>query len=158
MSKLDYLMIHCSQTPPGRNFTGKDIIEWHTVGRGWSRPGYSTIFRIDGTTEILIPFNNDDNVDSWEISNGAAGWNGRTRHICYIGGGSNSHPIDSRTPEQNAAMECFIRIHIMMWPNIKILGHNQVNQEKTCPSFNVPDWLQSIGIPVKNIDFNTYFK
>jgi N-acetylmuramoyl-L-alanine amidase len=157
MSKLTHGMIHCADTPAGMNFTENDIIRWHTdpipKGRGWKKVGYSGVWLLDGSFKILIPFDNDDEVDSWEISNGASGWNGNTRHFCYIGGGKG---IDTRTSEQLASMETAIKLMTVMLPNIKWIGHNQVNSGKYCPSFDVPKYCKSIGIDDKNIDFKTY--
>jgi hypothetical protein len=35
-------------------------------------------------------------------------------------------------------------------PTIKVVGHHQLSTKK-CPSFNVPEWLQSICVTSKNI-------
>lgn len=155
MGQFTHLMIHCADTPEGVWFDRSDIEKWHLEERGWSRVGYSTLFLIDGTTDILIPFDKDDSIESWEISNGAAGWNGRTRHVCYIGGKDN---IDTRTVAQKAAMEAYMKMHVMLWPDVKIIGHNQVNRHKYCPSYDVQAWARSIGIPEKNIDSKIYWE
>lgn len=152
MGKFTHLMIHCSATPPGREVTRNDIEKWHLIERGWSRVGYSALFGLDGDLDIMIPFDRDDVIESWEISNGARGWNGRTRHICYAGGWKG---IDTRTIGQFTAMRTFCKMHAMLWPEVKIIGHNQVSY-KQCPSFNVPEWCKMIGIPSKSIDFKTY--
>lgn len=152
MAKFTHLMWHCADTPEGRWFDGEDIKQWHLKERGWSRVGYSAIFLLNGHIEILIPFDKDDEIDSWEISNGAKGWNGRTRHVCYIGGGKG---IDTRTPEQIASMQTFAKVHAMLWPNVKNIGHNQVSK-KYCPSYDVPAWCKKIGLPSTCIDFNQY--
>lgn len=155
MNTWTHLMIHCSDTPASCRFDRSDIEQWHLVERGWSRVGYSMIFLLDGTTDILIPFDRDDIIESWEISNGAKGWNGRTKHLCYIGGKDG---VDTRTSQQKAALEAVIKMHIMLWPNIKVIGHNQVNRGKYCPSYDVPSWSRSIGIDERNIDSNIYYK
>ena len=161
MSKLNYLVIHCSATPEGRAFTKDDIIRWHTNpkhlgGRGWNRPGYSDLIYLDGELVNLIPYNTDDNVDLWEVSNGVAGINGISRHVCYIGGMDKDFkkPMDTRTAEQKKTLEIYVRYTLLRHPNIQILGHNQAPNAngKACPSFSVPDWLYEIGdIPEKNI-------
>jgi len=152
-----HLMIHCSATPEGRDVTPEDIRKWHIVGRGWSRVGYSHLFGIDGQMDILIPYDRDDVIDSWEISNGASGWNGKTKHICYAGGmdRENEKPKDTRTTPQLAAMSTLIKTLIMLYPDIKLIGHNQV-AAKACPSFDVPTWAREIGISEKNIDSKKY--
>jgi len=159
MNTFTHLMIHCSATPKGRWFDADDIIKWHIEERGWSRVGYSTLFLLDGTTDIMIPFDHDESINSWEISNGARGWNGCTRHICYIGGLSEDGKAseDTRTNPQMAAMEAFIKMHLMLWPEVRLIGHNQVNAYKNCPSFNVAHWAKTIGIAPENVDTKIYF-
>ncbi len=47
-------------------------------------------------------------------------------------------------PQQNA-MEHYVKDFHSRFPDVKIIGHNQV-AAKACPSFDVPAWLKSIGI------------
>lgn len=148
-------MIHCTDTPSTFDVTKSDLYQWHIVERGWSRFGYSMMWRRDGSTEWLIPFDRDDVIESWEISNGARGWNGKTKHFVYAGGKDN---IDNRTDVQKIAMANDIKMITMLYPGIKWIGHNQVNANKYCPSFSVPDFCQEIGIKDKNIDFKTYYR
>ena len=159
MSKLLYLVIHCTDTPEGRIVTKEDIIRWHTSpvskgGRGWTKPGYSDIVALDGKLVNLMPFNTDDEVDPWEITNGAVGLNGVARHIVYVGGKDKvtGKPKDTRTAAQLITLETYVKYKLLRHPNIQILGHGQApNANKSCPSFDVPAWLRSIGIPEKNI-------
>lgn len=160
LQKLSFLVIHCTATPAGKVFTKDDIIRWHTNpkhlgGRGWNRPGYSDVIYLDGRLVNLIPYNTDDYVDLWEISNGVEGINGKSRHIVYVGGmdEKGNLPQDTRTPEQNDTLEVYIRYTLKRHPDIQILGHYQAPNAKgkACPSFVVPDWLESINIPAKNI-------
>ena len=79
MAKLKYLVIHCTATPEGREVSAADIRRWHTspapAGRGWKQVGYTDLFHLDGRVERLVANNEDANVDPWEITNGAAGYN-----------------------------------------------------------------------------------
>ena len=101
MAKLKYLVIHCTDTPAGRNVTGADIRHWHTDpvargGRGWRQVGYTDLFHLDGTVERLVDNNEDANVDPWEVTNGAAGYNSVSRHVVYAGGrGADGKPADT---------------------------------------------------------------
>jgi len=88
---LSLLVIHCTDTPAGRNITDKDIIRWHTSpaekgGRGWSRVGYSDIVYLDGSLVNMTPFNQDNKVDNAEMTWGVRGINARSRHVVYVGG------------------------------------------------------------------------
>ena len=158
MSKpLTYLVIHCTATPEGREVSADEIRRWHTSpqpkGRGWKQVGYSDIIHLDGTVENLVPYNDDNLVDSWEITNGASGINSISRHVVYAGGISADDvkkAKDTRTWLQELAMITYVKETIARHPNIKVAGHNQFAQ-KACPSFNVPVWLMAIGVSDENI-------
>lgn len=155
MAKIKYLVLHCTATPEGREITSETIRKWHLspppMGRGWSQVGYSGIIHLDGKIEVLVDYNEDDNIDKWEITNGAVGINSVSRHIVYAGGtDSMLRPKDTRTPEQIEAMKKLVFMYIHKYPDIKVAGHNQF-AKKACPSFDVPLWLRSIGVPEKNI-------
>ena len=159
MSKLKYLIIHCTDTPEDRVVTDKDIIKWHTapkpIGNGWRKVGYTDMFYLDGTLVNLTPFDQDDDVEGFEITNGARGYNGVARHICYVGGKSlTGKPKDTRTPEQYDALETYVLYTILRHPNIKVAGHNQFSPKK-CPSFDVAKWCEDIGVKKKNIYYGS---
>jgi hypothetical protein len=147
MAKLQYLIIHCTDTPAGREISSAVIRQWHLVERGWKQVGYSDMIHINGGIESLVDNNNDDTVDPWEITNGVAGKNAVSRHIVYVGGKGG----DTRTIAQKGAMMAFVREFVKKHPGVKVAGHYQFAANKTCPSFDVPQWLRSIGIPELNI-------
>ncbi len=151
VKKLKYLVIHCTDTPEGREVSAADIKRWHTsappAGRGWKQVGYTDLFHLDGTVERLVANNEDANVDNWEITNGAAGYNSISRHIVYAGGVDvcTKKPKDTRTPEQREALKRYVLEFHRKHPTVKIVGHCQL-ANKACPSFDVPRWLEDIGI------------
>lgn len=153
--KLKYLVIHCTATPEGRIVTPGDIRKWHLSpkpeGRGWQQVGYSDMITIEGELINLVPYNEDSNVDRWEITNGVAGINAISMHVVYVGGcNKDMKPKDTRTMEQLRALTIYVYEAIENHPDIKVAGHNQFAQ-KACPSFDVPRWLREIGIEEKNI-------
>lgn len=150
--RLKYLVLHCTATPEGREVTGADIRRMHLSpvsqgGRGWKQVGYTDIIHLDGTVERLVDNNDDANVDPWEITNGAKGYNSVSRHVVYAGGMTKdmSKPKDTRTPAQLRAMENYVKDFHKRFPSVRIIGHNEV-AAKACPSFDVGKWLKSIGI------------
>ncbi len=151
MARLNYLVLHCTATPEERDVTPDDIRRWHTSpvsagGRGWKQVGYTDLIRLDGTVERLVDNNEDANVDPWEITNGAKGYNSVSRHVVYAGGCDRSmNPKDTRTPAQRKAMEAYVKDFHRRFPDVRIIGHNEV-AAKACPSFDVQKWLKSIGI------------
>lgn len=151
MANLKYLVIHCTATPEGRDVTPDDIRRWHTSpvsagGRGWKQVGYTDLIRLDGRVERLVNNNEDANVDPWEVTNGAKGYNSISRHIVYAGGCDKSNkPKDTRTTAQEKALVAYVKDFHRRFPNVKIIGHNEI-AAKACPSFDVQKWLKSIGI------------
>ena len=151
MAELKYLVIHCTATPEGRDVTPQEIRNWHTLpksqgGRGWKQVGYTDLIRLDGTIERLVDNNEDANVDPWEITNGATGYNSISRHIVYAGGCDRSNkPKDTRTAAQEKALRAYVIDFHRRHPKVRIIGHNEI-AAKACPSFDVQKWLKSIGI------------
>ena len=152
---MKYLVIHCTATQAGREVSSDEIRHWHTDpvikgGRGWKQVGYTDMIHLDGRVERLVRNNEDANVDPWEITNGAKGYNAISRHIVYVGGidANDGKAKDTRTPAQKEAMKRYVRDFHMRFPQVRIIGHNQVSS-KACPSFDVPKWLKEIGINQK---------
>ena len=151
MARLRYLVIHCTATPEGREVTVAEIRRWHTspppAGRGWKQVGYTDLIHLDGRVERLVDNNEDGNVDPWEVTNGAKGYNGVSRHVVYAGGLSSDKktPKDTRTAAQLEALKNYVTAFHRRHPSVRIVGHNEL-AAKACPSFDVQEWLRSIGI------------
>lgn len=149
---LKYLVLHCTATPEGREVKSEEIRQWHTGpvskgGRGWKQVGYTDVIHLNGTVERLVRNNEDAVVDNWEITNGAAGYNSVSRHIVYVGGleRKTMKSKDTRTPSQLKAMEKYVTQFHKQFPNVKIVGHNELS-DKDCPCFDVQEWLSQLGI------------
>lgn len=158
MSKpLQYLVIHCTATPEGREVSSAQIRHMHTDpvskgGRGWKQVGYTDMIHLDGRVERLVNNNEDANVDPWEITNGAKGYNAISRHIVYVGGvdaNDVKKAVDTRTPAQKEALKRYVLDFHKRFPKVKIIGHHDLNPRKACPCFDVGRWLRSIGITNK---------
>lgn len=151
MAKLKYLVIHCTATAEGREVTAAQIRAAHTNpvskgGRGWRVVGYTDMIHLDGIIERLVDNNEDANVDPWEITNGAKGYNSVSRHIVYVGGVDHrGKPKDTRSEAQKRAMAEYVKDFHRRFPEVKIIGHNEV-AAKACPSFDVQAWLNETGI------------
>ena len=54
-----FTFIHCSATTEGRNVSAKAVLRYHTINKGWSRPGYSDIIELNAKLKYhneLKPF------------------------------------------------------------------------------------------------------
>lgn len=96
MRKIDSIIVHCSATKAGQDFTAADIDRWHRE-RGFNGIGYHYVIRLDGRLE-----------KGREIDLPGAhckGWNERSIGLCYIGGlDENGHPADTRTNVQKRVL------------------------------------------------------
>lgn len=141
--------------------SGKKVLAKNTNGRGWRSLGYSDMIQLDGEIKNLTPYNFDDEVDSWEITNGASGYNSISRHIVLAGGWSkdgikNGHVggdlknryfkiSDLYTAKQIESLVKWIKFQLQMQPDLKVVGHNDLSS-KTCPNFLVKEFLKDYDV------------
>lgn len=128
-TRTDYIVVHCSATPPTRDIGLKEINEWH-VARGFSSCGYQVIIRRDGTREI------GRGID--DVGAHVAGYNNRSVGVCLVGGvDANLKPEKNFTKSQIDALWQVIEMLTTMYPNAQVVGHCDLNAGKACPSFDV---------------------
>jgi len=135
LSRVDYLVVHCSATPPRLNWSAKDIDRVHRQ-QGWLSIGYHYVIRRDGTVEKGRP-------DTAQGSH-ARGVNDRSLGICLIGGvDEKMRPEANFTNEQYAALRKLLAELKAKHPDAQIIGHRDVpGTRKACPSFDVKAWLR----------------
>lgn len=138
INKVDKIIIHCSATREGAEFTAADIRRWHKA-QGWQDIGYHYVIRIDGTIEAGRP----------EHMQGAhcKGHNKSSIGVCYIGGIASDGKTakDTRTEAQKASLLKLVRELKMRYPSATVHGHNEF-AAKACPSFDVRKWLAENGL------------
>lgn len=144
MREINRIILHCSATPQGANFTAADIRSWH-LARGWSDIGYHYVIGIDGTVE-----------SGRCISKQGAHTKGHNKDsigICYIGGvDSDRNPKNTLTWDQRVSIKQLCRaLRRTLNKPLYLHGHNEYST-KACPSFAVADefdrlqrWLASSG-------------
>ena len=139
MRRIDTIVIHCSDSPNGRDFRASDILSWHTDpkprGRGWRHAGYHFVICVDGAVESLVPLDDDQYIEASEVANGARGYNAHSIHICMIG-------KDRFTPKQWDALSAKVSSLLDRLEGVSVVGHNQLDSHKTCPNFPVDEWLE----------------
>lgn len=138
MRNIKHIVLHCTASQPTARV--RDIqAHWRSIG--WTKPGYHIIIANNGEAIRLAP--------DTETTNGVKGHNSTCIHISYIGGvgRDGKTPLDTRTPAQRATMERLVREYKKKHPNAVVLGHKDFpNVAKACPSFEVDEWLKSIGL------------
>ena len=134
MRRIDEIIIHCSATEAGRDFTAADIDRGHKQ-RGFKCIGYHYVVRLDGTIEKGRPVS--------EIGAHCKGHNAHSIGICYVGGlrsssgsnGSRLIPADTRTDAQKLSLLSLLSILKQRYPTATIHGHNEY-APKACPCFD----------------------
>lgn len=133
---INEIIVHCSATPEGRDFTVADITRWHKK-RGFTTIGYHYVIYRDGS----IHNGRDINVGGAHC----IGHNAHSIGICYIGGcKTDGHtPKDTRTEEQKKTLLSMLKKLRVIYPKAKIYGHRDF-ANKACPSFDATKEFQNI--------------
>ena len=131
------IIIHCSATPEGRNYTVEDIRRWHRQ-QGWSDIGYHYVIYRDGT------IHEGRHVDIAGAH--CVNHNAHSIGICYIGGvaSDGKTPKDTRTLTQRAALLSLLNELRQLYPNAKIYGHRNFDPRKACPCFDAMSEYRNI--------------
>jgi N-acetylmuramoyl-L-alanine amidase len=128
---INEIIIHCSATPEGQDYTVEDIRRWHKQ-QGWSDIGYHYVIYRDGTIV------NGRDVDITGAHCAAGGHNQHSIGICYIGGMTKGmkKEKDTRTTAQKDSLLRLLKDLKELYPNAKIYGHHDFDRGKACPCFD----------------------
>ena len=127
MRKITKIIVHCADTPEGRDDKAADIRRWHKA-RGFNDIGYHYVVDLDGTIE--------PGRDVTIAGAHTTGHNADSIGVCYIGGAdTDMKPKDTRTEEQKTALRLLLKYLVQKYPGAKIYGHLDF-ANKSCPSFD----------------------
>jgi len=128
---IKLLVIHCSDTENEKELEASDIHKMH-LGFSWDGIGYHKVILRSGEIQNGRP-------EYW-VGAHVKGKNDVSLGVCLIG---RNH----FTEKQYISLEKVLREWKNKYPNADILGHCDTGQTlKTCPNFNVGEWLK-----IKNI-------
>lgn len=117
------IVLHCSDS----DITGQNaamIQAWH-IARGWSKGGYSYFIQSNGKLEKMRGLE--------EVPAQAKGHNKNAIGICLAG---RHHFTEYQFDTLKMILEFMKRIY----PNAKLLAHNELTTEKSCPNFPIQPW------------------
>lgn len=143
MRKINYIVVHCTATPEGKDFKAKDIDRWHKE-RGWKGIGYHYVVDLDGTIE--------KGRNESEIGSHVAGHNKDSIGVVYVGGldKDGKTPKDTRTEAQKEALWKILIALIIKYPDATIMGHRDFKGvSKACPCFDVQKEYKDINLKEK---------
>lgn len=129
---INKIIVHCSATPEGKDFTVDDIRKWHKQ-QGWSDIGYHYVVYRDGSVHVGRDVNRQG--AHCADNNGNIGSIG----VCYIGGCARDGKTakDTRTDAQKLALLNLLLDLKKLYPQAVILGHRDLDTHgKLCPSFD----------------------
>lgn len=128
MRAIKEIIVHCSATPEGKDYTVNQIDQWHRQ-RGFDCIGYHYVIYRDGTVH--------KGRDEQRIGAHCKGHNANSIGVCYIGGCATDGktPKDTRTAAQKAALVKLLRELRQRYPKAIIHGHRDF-AAKACPSFD----------------------
>lgn len=130
MRKITEIIIHCTATKEGQNFTVEDIRRWH-IERGFNDCGYHLVIRLDGAIELGRPIEN--------VGAHCYGHNSSSIGIAYVGGlDEHGRPKDTRTAAQKVSLSFLVGLLRKAYPESKVYGHNAFSN-KACPCFDVSE-------------------
>ena len=129
MRTISKIIVHCSATAEGRDFTVDDIRRWH-LQRGFSDIGYHYVIYRDGSVHAGRPLE--------KVGAHCLGHNAHSVGVCYIGGlaADGKSPKDTRTAAQKSAIATLIAELRGRFPGATVHGHNEF-ATKACPCFDV---------------------
>ena len=146
-SKTNFIVIHCSLSKPSMNVDAKVIDRWHRE-KNWLKIGYARVIKRDGTIE---QGRQDDEHQAHAVE-----INDVSTSVCLVGGLSeNNKNEDNFTSEQWESLKKLLSEWVLKYPLARIVGHCEINPAKTCPNFDVQEYLQIENIPNYKWSFGT---
>ena len=129
MRHISEIIIHCTATPEGRDYTLEQIRGWH-LARGFADVAYHFIIHLDGSVDQGRPLT--------QPGAHCQGHNHNSVGVVYVGGlaADGRTPKDTRTDRQKAALRNLVRDLRTRFPGASLHGHREF-ANKDCPCFNV---------------------
>ena len=134
--KIDKIIVHCSATPEGKDYSVDTIRQWH-LQRGFSDIGYHYVIYRDGS----IHTGRDESI----IGAHCTGHNTNSIGVCYIGGcvSNGKTPKDTRTTQQKQSLVKLLKELKTKYPQASIHSHKDF-ANKACPSFDATKEYSSL--------------
>lgn len=145
MRKITKIIVHCSATREGKDYSVETIRRWH-LKRGWRDIGYHFVIQNDEEATI------NEGRPIEQTGAHTKGENYCSIGICYIGGVEATRnekgeweAKDTRTEAQKKSLEELLCSLKLQYPLAKIYGHRDFST-KACPSFDARseyEWISN---------------
>ena len=139
MRKINNIILHCSATPEGKDYTVATIRKWHKE-RGFADIGYHYVIYRDGSVNVGRPIE--------KVGAHCTGHNTGSIGICYIGGLASDGKTakDTRTDAQKKSLVNLVTSLMERFKLTKsqIHCHNEY-ANKACPSFKIDGFRKELA-------------
>jgi N-acetylmuramoyl-L-alanine amidase len=145
LGNIEYLVVHCSGTPP--EDTTVDALKLDRIhkGYGWRKIGFHLVVKRDGTVQR-------GRVET-EAGQHAEDYDDKSLAICLIGGLHASEtyrrfsryirkPWPDYTDAQFNALRKVLNGWKSKYPKAKVVGHSELKRGRSCPCFDVGKWYE----------------
>ena len=141
MRSIKEIILHCSATADGRDYTVSDIRRWHKQ-RGFRDIGYHYVIYRDGSIHTGRPLA--------QVGAHCLNHNAHSIGICYIGGlaKNGKTPADTRTEAQKKALTQLLTELHTCFPSATVHGHRQF-ANKACPCFDVNEYAYIFNVTTR---------
>jgi N-acetylmuramoyl-L-alanine amidase len=142
MREIKKIILHCTATREGRDYSADTIREWHmSEPRMWSDIGYHFVIRNDenGTIERGRPVEKKGAHTLRENSDSIG--------IVYVGGvDKDLKAKDTMTACQEESFLKLVESLRIVFGDLPVFGHNDFTDKKECPSFKVKKKFPQLGV------------
>ncbi len=147
--RTEFLVVHCSATPPTADIGADEIREWHVHQNKWRDIGYAAVIRRDGEIEFGRHFD--------DVGAHVRGFNAKSVGVCLVGGiDFEGNPEDNFTDNQFISLRTVLEMLMLAYPFATVLGHRDLSPDtdgdgiieehewlKDCPCFDVKEWWRN---------------
>ena len=120
LEDVEYIIVHCSDSAIEAHDDISIVRGWH-LDRGFLDVAYHCFIQSNGNVQ------EGRSLSVWGA--GARGYNDRSLHICL-------HGKTKFTFEQGISLAVLVERLKKQYPNAKVIPHNEINPNKTCPNFH----------------------
>lgn len=137
IKSVKYIVVHCADTDPSKPYPFEACMRDHIYNRGWDNIGYHYYITTDGV------IHKGRQLDQEGAH--AYGFNANSIGVCYEGGKGG----DTRTFAQKESLRNCLRCLKFLYPDAEIVGHHDLNPNKSCPNFDAKKEYSDITFDIK---------
>lgn len=155
-AKTDYVVWHCSATPPSMDIGSAQIDIMHKA-KGWDGIGYHLVIKRNGSVET--------GEGLGQRGAHVKGLNSVSVAVCMIGGvGEDGKAENNFTDEQWQAAKHVFEFLTLLYQDAQHCGHRDLSPDrdgdgrvqrheflKDCPCYSVAQWIENDLAPLDNL-------